>query len=85
MRRHPRRCVLLRADLSIGADPPLPLEGKNKFDLVRDLTSLKLQTPDKGIKIQLKKIGIDEGATPQVMGGDLNYKILGQKGKVPLP
>jgi hypothetical protein len=73
------------ASLTLEGDAPMALEGSNKFDIVRDLTSLKLQSPDKGIKIQLKKIGIDELDTPQVVGGDLNYKILGQKGKTPLP
>lgn len=76
---------VVASTLTLEGDPAIPLEGSNKFDLVRDLTTLKLQTADKGIKIQVKKIGIDEAAMPQVTGGDLSYKVLGQKGKVSLP
>ncbi|MEN8160712.1 MAG: hypothetical protein ABFS41_11635 [Myxococcota bacterium] len=77
--------TVVNPTLTLEGDPAIPLEGSNKFDIVRDLTSLKLQSPDKGIKIRLKKIGIDEGDMPQVVDGDLSYKILGQRGKRSLP
>jgi hypothetical protein len=62
------------------------LEGTNKFNLATNLSSLKLQTADKGIKLQLKKVELDDAVVPgAVVGGDLSFKILGQKGKTALP
>jgi hypothetical protein len=63
-----------------------PLEGTHKFKLATNLSSLRLQTADKGIKLQLKQVELDDEAPPNaVVGGDLSYKILGQSGKAPLP
>ena len=62
------------------------LEGTSKFNVASSLSSLKLQTADKGIKIQLKKVLLDDAASPPaVVGGDLAYKILGQSGKAEVP
>jgi hypothetical protein len=62
------------------------LEGTNKFSVASKLSSLKLQTADKGIKLQLKKVELDDEASPTaVVGGELRFKILGQNGKAPLP
>ena len=72
----------------------LTLEGGRNFDLVatqkynfaKNLSTLKLETADKGIKIQLKKVELDDEVVPTaVVGGDLGYKILGQSGKATLP
>ena len=62
------------------------LEGTSKFNVASSLSSLKLQTADKGIKIQLKKVLLDDEASPPaVVGGSLAYKILGQSGKADVP
>lgn len=62
------------------------LTGTNKFNLAKNESSLKLQTADKGIKLQLKKVELDDEVLPtEVVGGALSYKILGQSGKATLP
>jgi hypothetical protein len=72
--------------LTLDGGRMFPLEGTNKFNLAKNESSLKLQSPDKGIKLQLKKVVLDDEASPsEVVGGSLNYKILGQSGKADLP
>ena len=66
------------------------LEGTHKFNFASGLSNLKLQTApdaiDKGIKLQLKQVELDDGVVPTaVVGGDLSFKILGQSGKASLP
>jgi hypothetical protein len=73
------------ATLTLEGGRSFPLMGTSKFNLSKDLSTLKLQTEDKGIKIQVKKLGLDAEASPKLTGGDLGYRILGQKGKVSLP
>jgi hypothetical protein len=49
-------------------------------------SSLKLQTADKGIKLDLKKLVLDDTADPVgVTGGSLSQKILGQSHKTEIP
>jgi hypothetical protein len=73
------------ATLTLEEGRSFPLEGTNKFNLKKNLSSLSLQTEDKGIKIKIKKLGLEAEATPKITMGDLNYRILGQKGKTSLP
>jgi hypothetical protein len=73
------------ATLTLEGGRSFPLMGTSKFNLSKDLSTLKLQTEDKGIKIQVKKLGLDAEASPKLTGADLGYRILGQKGKVSLP
>jgi hypothetical protein len=78
--------LVQNAVLTLELGRTFPLEGTNKFNLAKNESSLKLQTADKGIKLQLKKVELDdEVAPPAVVGGDLSYKILGQSGKASLP
>ena len=76
--------VFESALLTLDGGRSFPLQGSNRFKLASNVSSLKLQSADKGISIQLRKVGLD-GATNAVSGGDLGYKILGQSGKVSLP
>jgi len=63
-----------------------PLQGTNKFNLATNLSGLKLQSATKGIKLQLKKVELDDESAPTALvGGSLSYKILGQGGKATLP
>jgi hypothetical protein len=73
------------ATLTLEEGRSFPLVGTSKFNLAKNLSTLKLQTEDKGIKIQVKKLGLDAEASPKLTGADLGYRILGQKGKVSLP
>jgi hypothetical protein len=78
--------LVQNAVLTLEQGRSFPLEGSHKFNLKKNLSNLKLQTADKGIKIQLKKVVLDdEAAPPTVVGGGLGYKILGQSGKADVP
>jgi hypothetical protein len=61
-----------------------PLVGTNKFKFATNVSNLKLETADKGIRIRFKKLGLDD-TTLAVTGGDMSYKILGQSGRTTLP
>jgi len=76
--------VLESGLLTLEGGRSFELQGSHKFKLASDLSSLKLQTADKGIRVQLKNVGLDD-STQAVSGGDLSYKILGQSGRVSLP
>jgi len=74
------------ATLTLESGRSFDLVGTQKYNFAKNLSTLKLETADKGIKIQLKKVELDdEVAPPAVVGGDLSYKILGQSGKASLP
>ena len=63
-----------------------PLTGTNKFKFASDLSSMKLQSVDKGIRIDLKKLTLDDATTPVgVTGGSVNARILGQSAKATIP
>lgn len=62
------------------------LTGSNKFKFTTGESSLKLQSADKGIRIDLKKVVFDDGVSPVAIdGGDLSQKILGQSHKAVIP
>jgi len=63
-----------------------PLSGTNKFKFSSGQSSLKLESADKGIKISLKKIVLNDSTSPMgVTGGDVSPRILGQKAKSAIP
>lgn len=62
------------------------LAGTNKFKVASGQSSLKLQSADKGIRVALKKIVLDDATNPMsVTGGAVSTRILGQIGNAPLP
>ena len=76
--------------LTLDGGRTFALVGTHKFNFASGLSNLKLQTApdgvDKGIKIQLKQVELDDDVVPTaVEGGDLTFKILGQSGKASLP
>jgi hypothetical protein len=76
--------------LTLDGGETFVLEGTHKFNFASGLSNVKLQTDpgavDKGIKLQLKQVELDDGVVPtEVVGGDLTFKILGQSGKGSLP
>jgi hypothetical protein len=78
--------VVSNAVLTLEGGRTFPLTGKNKFKFATDQTSLKLESADKGIKLSLKKIVLDDSTSPMgVSGGDLSPRILGQKAKTTIP
>jgi hypothetical protein len=63
-----------------------PLSGTNKFKFSSGESSLKLESADKGIKLSLKKIVLNDSTSPMgVTGGDVSPRILGQKAKSTIP
>jgi hypothetical protein len=63
------------------------LTGSNKFKFTSGESSMKLQSVDKGIRIELKKLVLDDTVGPPigVTGGTMSQRILGQSGKATLP
>jgi hypothetical protein len=62
------------------------LTGSNKFKFTTGESTLKLQSADKGVRIDLKKVVFDDGVSPVATdGGDLSQKILGQSHKAVIP
>jgi hypothetical protein len=62
------------------------LTGSNKFKFASDESSFKLQSDPKGIKIQLKKLILDDSVDPMdVTAGDLSSSMLGQRARTSLP
>ena len=62
------------------------LSGTNKFKFASGESSLKLQSVDKGIRIGLKKLVLDDTTDPVgVTGGEVSPRILGQSGKATIP
>lgn len=76
--------VLESATLTLELGRSFDLVGTNKFKFATNVSNLKLETADKGIRIRFKKLGLDD-TTLAVTGGDMSYKILGQSGRTTLP
>ncbi len=63
-----------------------PLTATNKFKFASGLSSMKLQSVDKGIRIDLKKLTLDDATNPVgVTGGGVSARILGQSATATLP
>jgi hypothetical protein len=74
------------AVLTLESGRTFPLTGTNKFKFSSGESSLKLESADKGIKLSLKKIVLDDSTSPMgVTGGDVSPRILGQKAKSTIP
>ena len=62
------------------------LTGTNKFNFAANQSSMKLSTAQKGVSVQLKKLGLDDSSDPLgITEGDVSYRALGQSGRVTLP
>jgi hypothetical protein len=78
--------VAQNASLVLEGGRTFPLTGSNKFKFQSGESTLKLQSDDKGVKIDLKKVIFDDDVDPiGVSGGSLGQKILGQSRKTELP
>jgi hypothetical protein len=78
--------TISNALLTLEGGRSFPLTGTNKFKFSSVETSLKLESADKGIRISLKKIVLDDSTVPMgLSGGDVSPRILGQKGKSTIP
>ena len=72
--------------LTLESGRTFPLSGTNKFKFASGESSLKLQSGDKGIRMDLKKIHLDDATNPMaISGGDVSPRILGQKAKSTIP
>jgi hypothetical protein len=76
--------VVQNASLELEGGRSFALTGTNKFDIARDLSTAKLSSDD-GVRIQLKKLGLDETMDPTVTEGSMSYRALGQSGAVTIP
>ncbi len=72
--------------LTLEGGRSFPLTGKHKFKLGSGLSSVKLQSAAKGVRIELSRVRLDDATSPLgVSGGALSPRILGQAAKVTLP
>jgi hypothetical protein len=78
--------VVSNAVLTLESGRSFPLSGTNKFKFASGESSLKLQSGDKGVRMDLKKIRLDDATNPMgISGGDVSPRILGQKAKTTIP
>jgi hypothetical protein len=72
--------------LTLAGGRSFPLTGKHKFKLGSGLSSVKLRSAPKGIRIELSRVTFDDATSPLgVGGGSLRPRILGQSARVALP
>lgn len=74
------------ASLVLEGGRTFSLTGSNKFKFTTGESTVKLQSTDKGVRIDLKKVMFDDNASPVLIdGGDLSQKVLGQSHKAVIP
>ena len=74
------------AVLTLEGGRSFPLSGTNKFKFKSNESSLKLKSADKGIRVDLKKVQLDDSTNPMgISSGEVSTRILGQKAKSAIP